>query len=619
VALSLLWWLAPAAGCGPSGSRDAVPVTMVRPDARSAGTGGRATPATGGSGGMIDVGPSAPGDIDNPVAEAGASDSAGPQIDPLAADAGGDAPEADAARAALGSACLAGGECDSGQCVDGVCCASVCGLPCQACDVAGHAGECTPVPTGSDPGDHCAPEPAMTCGLDGSCDGAGACRRHPAGTECVPGSCSGATEQAARTCDGNGTCQPGATRSCAPNLCMGSSCGTRCTGTAACQVGFYCNGGSCQLKRPTGQPCSGAAECASGQCANGVCCNSACTAPCFACNLAGAVGSCTAVPAGQDPGNHCQTDAPVTCRRDGACNGRGDCRLQAAGSECAAASCTGAAETLTRRCNGVGTCVAAASRSCGSFACGATACRTSCASPADCQPGFACGAGRCLPGGLLLYWRLDESDGPVTADSSGNGLSGTFTGGTGIPTPAPPTPASRFPNPRSRTFTRAGQQGVLLAAMPVTLKPTRQLTVAAWFRTTTLDVNAGGGTPSAELVSAGDNYLLRVRPADIEVSKRIGGDWVRCFGPVSGHLDGSWHHAATVIDGVTVKVYFDGVEKCSLANAQDLVYDRGNDLWVGRHGQTKAGFDFDGDIDDVRIYGRALPPGEVAALFQGAE
>src|SRR4029079_17386363 len=49
----------------------------------------------------------------------------------------------------LGQVCTAGTECDSGNCVDGVCCsATSCGT-CKACNVAGGAGSCNPIPAGA--------------------------------------------------------------------------------------------------------------------------------------------------------------------------------------------------------------------------------------------------------------------------------------------------------------------------------------------------------------------------------------------------------------------------------------------------------------------------------------
>ena len=60
-------------------------------------------------------------------------------------------------RGMSGDACTASTECTSGlNCVDGVCCNSACTGTCEACNVTGHLGTCTPVPSGQDPAAECA-------------------------------------------------------------------------------------------------------------------------------------------------------------------------------------------------------------------------------------------------------------------------------------------------------------------------------------------------------------------------------------------------------------------------------------------------------------------------------
>src|ERR1035441_239211 len=57
---------------------------------------------------------------------------------PTGNDAGGDG--------AVAASCKAGdNSCGTGTCVDGFCCDTACSGQCQACDVAGHEGTCTPV------------------------------------------------------------------------------------------------------------------------------------------------------------------------------------------------------------------------------------------------------------------------------------------------------------------------------------------------------------------------------------------------------------------------------------------------------------------------------------------
>ncbi len=216
-----------------------------------------------------------------------------------------------------GRPCAEGSQCGSGQCVDGVCCASACPGACQACNVEGSAGTCMPVPAGQDPDNECAEDPPAGCQRDGACDGSGGCRLYPAGVECQPGRCEGATEYAARTCDGKGICRAGSSKSCAPNVCTGNSCGARCTQQSDCQTGFYCAAGTCQPRLARGKDCTAASQCQSGNCADGVCCDLPCTQGCFTCALPSSRGTCQPVPAGQDPRAQCPAQSAADLRAAG--------------------------------------------------------------------------------------------------------------------------------------------------------------------------------------------------------------------------------------------------------------------------------------------------------------
>jgi hypothetical protein len=89
---------------------------------------------------------------------------------------------------ALGQSCNAAAECASGACVDGVCCATPsCGV-CFTCNLGGAAGTCRPVPPGApEPHGLCPAQPVAMCGLNGTCNGAGACAMYPDGTSCRQG------------------------------------------------------------------------------------------------------------------------------------------------------------------------------------------------------------------------------------------------------------------------------------------------------------------------------------------------------------------------------------------------------------------------------------------------
>jgi PA14 domain len=149
---------------------------------------------------------------------------------------------------ALGTACGDGTECDSTFCAQGVCCAVACAGGCLSCALPGSEGACTPVIAGANPADPtaCATTDASTCGLDGTCDGAGACRNFPAGTTCSTASCSSATLRAAGTCDGKSHCQIPAPATCGGYTCVtATACRTVCAADADCASPSVCGTGAC--------------------------------------------------------------------------------------------------------------------------------------------------------------------------------------------------------------------------------------------------------------------------------------------------------------------------------------------------------------------------------------
>ena len=160
-------------------------------------------------------------------------------------------------RKADGAACGAAGECASRNCIDGACCDGACGGQCEACDVAGSIGTCTPVdgaPHGSraaciDNGDPCA----------GACDGVNrsACTYPVGSTACGEPAC---TDGAAQTssCDGAGACAPNASVQCSPFACGATACETACAMDEQCAQGFICeaDSGNCVPDMAAGATCS---------------------------------------------------------------------------------------------------------------------------------------------------------------------------------------------------------------------------------------------------------------------------------------------------------------------------------------------------------------------------
>jgi hypothetical protein len=233
----------------------------------------------------------------------------------------------------LGQSCDASHQCSSGFCADGSCCDSACGQQCEACDVKGHRGQCTPV-SGPPEGSRAA------CAGDGSscqgqCDGANAasCGYATSTLECSPAHCDHNAAYATGRCDGAGQCAASRT-ACSPYVCEGATCTTTCSSDSGCASGFDCESGVCVALRVNGSACTEARTCASGACADGVCCTSACDGTCDRCDLPGHVGQCLAVPLGSKPHpascgayrcNGSLPACPESCASDAVCAEGFDC------------------------------------------------------------------------------------------------------------------------------------------------------------------------------------------------------------------------------------------------------------------------------------------------------
>jgi Cellulose binding domain len=116
------------------------------------------------------------------------------------------------------------------------------------------AAVCSPVAAGVRPivVSQCVDQGAASCGGDGTCDGAGACRLYLNGTVCVAGLCaSGATRTPPRLCNGAGTCLATANVVCPGGfLCDpgAGACKTACTvatSAADCLAPNVCTGNIC--------------------------------------------------------------------------------------------------------------------------------------------------------------------------------------------------------------------------------------------------------------------------------------------------------------------------------------------------------------------------------------
>jgi hypothetical protein len=73
--------------------------------------------------------------------------------------------------------------------------------------------------------------------------------------------------------------------------------------------------------------------------------------------------------------------------------------------------------------------------------------------------------------------------------------------------------------------------------------------------------------------------------------------------------DGHWHHIGVTRVGGNITLWVNGVAEA--AGVSSVSVQHGPEWAIGRRGQPAGGFPFDGSIDDVGVWHRALTPGQV--------
>ena len=320
---------------------------------------------------------------------------------------------------------MTGEACESGLCVDGFCCNSSCTGQCEACDVPGSEGICSPV-VGAPHGDRtpCASDGSI-CG--GQCDGAlrDGCV-YPTSV-CRSASCDASSHTATleASCDGQGNCPALQTRPCAPYVCdaAGVRCAGDCTTSADCTDGHDCSAGVCVPTLAQGEACGGDDQCSTGHCVDGVCCDRACDGQCEACDIEGSVGTCSLVSSGQPLGGRPACAGRGTCQ--GQCDGTSvTCVYPGSDVTCGDAFCANGKEVHAATCDGQGACGSPTETDCGLYVCGVSECLTSCESDDDCVSGARCVGSSCV---------LDVGDGGADRDGGDGADAGDDAGVAPVP------------------------------------------------------------------------------------------------------------------------------------------------------------------------------------------
>ncbi|HMS83318.1 MAG TPA: DUF4347 domain-containing protein, partial [Nitrospira sp.] len=139
------------------------------------------------------------------------------------------------------------------------------------------------------------------------------------------------------------------------------------------------------------------------------------------------------------------------------------------------------------------------------------------------------------------------------------------------------------------------------------------VTLTAWVNLTAAD------SLGSHVISLGDSVLLTVDEPSLGngVSGVYynGSTWVKLT--TGQFIAGTgWHHIAYIFDDTnnTNTLYIDGTAVATATASASISYTQGINSFIGKHGNGNTAFDFNGKVDDARVYSRALSASEVATL-----
>ncbi|HEX2782817.1 MAG TPA: LamG-like jellyroll fold domain-containing protein [Ilumatobacteraceae bacterium] len=194
------------------------------------------------------------------------------------------------------------------------------------------------------------------------------------------------------------------------------------------------------------------------------------------------------------------------------------------------------------------------------------------------------------PSGLVAAYSMNQGAGTTMQDLSGNGNTGTL-----INNPA--WTAGKY----GTALLFNGNNQRVDVANSASLRLTTGMTLSAWIKPAIVT------SAWRDIIMKGQDEYYLVGESSIGGVPATGGTYTS---PLSGSAltVNSWSYVAATYDGASLKLYVNGVQVASRSQTGAIKSSTGK---VGIGGDGFWGQYFNGLIDDVRIYNRALAPAEI--------
>ncbi len=218
-----------------------------------------------------------------------------------------------------------------------------------------------------------------------------------------------------------------------------------------------------------------------------------------------------------------------------------------------------------------------------------------------------------LDAGLVGYWTMDNNDinwnALTIVDKSGSGINGTLTN--------MPTSTSQAIGKAGQALKFNGSSGKII--MGNNLNLTNTMTFSAWVKLSTI---SGAQTIICKAESGAYSVEFNTASAGkFSWNPLINGGY-RSVVADSNAVANVWYYVVASYDGSTVKLFINGKQQASTVSISGSVTTTTEPFTIGANpgaGGTSFTNYLNGQIDDVRVYSRALSDAEVKQLYnQGA-
>ena len=193
---------------------------------------------------------------------------------------------------------------------------------------------------------------------------------------------------------------------------------------------------------------------------------------------------------------------------------------------------------------------------------------------------------------LVAHWDFDEGKGDVLHDRSGNENHGKIHG------------AKWVKSGKGCALRFDGVDDFVDCGQGPSLSPREALTMSAWVRR---DVPPRSGEPALITKGGPGGYALTLY-TDVRSYTYVSGAF--CW---TGVAVGSWNHVVATFDGRHLKTYRDG-KLCANRPHRSGIKPNEEHLLLGKWHDSQACFE--GMLDEVKIYNRALSAEEVGAAYR---